>query len=210
VDKGLYLLSDEEIILKIKEGSIAPYFDILYHRYHQKVVDKCYSLVKNKHLALELAEDIFSKTFEKLGSFKNLSSFSSWLYSLAYNHCIDYLRLKKKLHYPEWNRENEMPEIIDDTEEGLADIDYDNVMKIFEMIHPEEKALLLMKYQDNFQIKDIARSLRISEDATKMRLKRARARVIYLYKENFLKKLQLWLPFLFPASQLKTIIDYLT
>jgi RNA polymerase sigma-70 factor (ECF subfamily) len=144
--------------------------------------------VKNKQLSQELAEDIFSKTYEKLPSFKKLSSFSSWLYSLSYNHCIDYLRLKKKLHYPEWNREHEIPEIIDESDEDMNNINYENMMVVFELIHPEEKALLLMKYQDNLTMKEIADSLRISEDATKMRLKRARARVIYLYKEKFWDK----------------------
>jgi RNA polymerase sigma factor (sigma-70 family) len=186
--KQFKTLSDEEIILKINQENSSKYFEILYNRYYSKVLDKCYSLVKNRPLSEELAEDIFSKTFEKLSSFKNLSSFSSWLYSLSYNHCIDYLRLKKKLHYPEWNREHELPEIIDEAEENMNDIDYDNMMIVFEMIHPEEKALLLMKYQDNLSMKEIAQSLRISEDATKMRLKRARARVVYFYKEKYWNK----------------------
>jgi len=181
-------MSDEEIISTINSENSSIHFEMLYKRYHRKVLDKCYSLVKNRQLAEELAEDIFSKTFEKLSSFKSKSSFSSWLYSLSYNHCIDYLRNKNKLHYPEWNREHEIPEIIDEADENLNAIDYDNMMVIFEMIHPEEKALLLMKYQDNLSMKEIGESLRISDDATKMRLKRARARVIYLYKEKFWDK----------------------
>lgn len=187
-DIQIKYLTDEELVIAIKQETSSKYFDVLYHRYHQKVFDKCYSLLRNKQLAAELTEDIFSKTFEKLASFKNISSFSSWLYSLSYNHCIDYLRLKKKLNYPEWNRENELPEIIDESTEQMEEIDYDNMMIVFEMIHPEEKALLLMKYQDNLPMKEIAKSLRISEDATKMRLKRARARVVYLYKKTFTDK----------------------
>jgi len=180
-------ICDEEIVSRIQTENKSDYFEILYHRYRKKVLDKCYSLVKNKALAEELTEDIFSKTYEKIGSFKNMSSFSSWLYSLTYNHCIDYLRLKKKLHYPEWNRAHEIPEIVDEAEEEMDEINYDNLMVIFELIHPEEKALLIMKYQDNLSMKQIGESLRISEDATKMRLKRARARVVYLYKEKFTK-----------------------
>lgn len=180
-------ISDEEVVRKIQMDENSKSFEILYHRYRKKVLDKCYSLVKNKALAEELTEDIFSKTYEKIGSFKNMSSFSSWLYSLTYNHCIDYLRFKKKLHYPEWNRTHEIPEIIDESEEDLDEINYDNLMVIFEMIHPEEKALLIMKYQDNLSMKQIGESLRVSEDAAKMRLKRARARVVYLYKEKFSK-----------------------
>lgn len=183
----LSTLKDDEIIHNLRNNGTSGYFEVLYNRYYNKVLDKCYSLVKNRNTARDLAEDIFSKTFEKLPSFKQLSSFSSWLYSITYNHCIDYLREKKRLHYPSWNLENEMPDIVDDTEESIEDINYDNLMVVMELIHPEEKALLLMKYQDNLSMKQISSALRISEDAAKMRLKRARTRVIYLYTEKFLK-----------------------
>ncbi len=179
--------SDEEIIALIKSDNLSIHFTLLYSRYHLKVLDKCFSFVKNRHLAKELTEEIFAKAFEKLPSYQQKSSFSSWLYSITYNHCIDYLRYKKKLHYPNWNRENEIPEIIDETDEVINDINYDNLMVIFELIHPEEKAMLLMKYQDNLPMKEIAKAMRVTEDAAKMRLKRARARVIYLYTEKFLK-----------------------
>jgi len=180
-------LKDEEIIAKIRDDNASKYFEVLYRRYHSKVLDKCYSLVKNRAAAVELAEDIFSKVFEKLPSFKQKSLFSSWLYSVTYNHCIDYLREKKKLHYPKWNQENELPEIIDETEEGIDKINFENLMDILELIHPEEKALLLMKYKDDLSMKQVAAALRISEDAAKMRLKRARTRVIFLYTQKFLR-----------------------
>lgn len=181
------LLSDNEIIEKIKISGSSIYFEVLYKRYHKKVLDKCYSLIKVRSIAEELAGDIFSKTFEKLPGYKQLSSFSSWLYSITYNHCIDYLREKKKLHYPSWNLENELLEIVDDNEESSDEINYDNFLQILELIHPEEKALLLMKYKDNLSIKQISSALRISDDAAKMRIKRARTRVIYLYHEKYLK-----------------------
>ncbi len=181
-------LSDEEIILKIINDNETNYYEILYRRYHKKVLDKCFGILKNHNLAADLTEDIFSKTFEKLKTFKKISSFSSWLYSITYNHCIDYLRYKKKLHYPNWNREHEIPEIIDESEENLNEINYDNLLVIMDLIHPEEKALLLMKYQDSLSLKQISESLRISEDAAKMRLKRARTRVLYLYKNKYLSE----------------------
>lgn len=180
-------LKDDELIQKISHDNSSKYFEELYKRYYSRVLDKCYSFVKNRQLAEELAEDIFSKVYEKLPSFRNLSAFSSWLYSISYNHCIDYLREKKKLHYPSWNRENEIPEIIDETEDMAEDIDYDKLMNILELIHTEEKALILMKYKDNLSMKQIGNALRISEDAAKMRLKRARARVLYLYTQKYLR-----------------------
>jgi RNA polymerase sigma factor (sigma-70 family) len=178
-------LSDEEIVTKITENGESFLFEILYNRYYSKILDKSYSLVKNGELASDLTRDILSKVFEKLNSFKGNSSFSSWLYSITYNHCIDFLREKKKLHYPDWNMQNEIPEIIDEVEEDNTSLNYTRLMKLLDLIHTEEKALLVMKYQDELSLKEIGEALRISESATKMRIKRAKARLLYLYKNLY-------------------------
>jgi len=175
-------LNDEELISEITENGKSFLFEILYNRYYSKVLDKSYSLVKNGDLAADLTRDILSKVYEKLNGFKGNSSFSSWLYSITYNHCIDYLREKKKLHYPDWNMQNELPEIIDEVEEDNILLNYDRLLKLLDLIHTEEKALLVMKYQDELSLKEIGEALRISESAAKMRIKRAKARLLYLYK----------------------------
>lgn len=177
--------TDEEIVHLLMDSGNQELFEILYSRYFKKVKDKCFSFLKDNKQSEEFANDILTKAYEKIPGFKGNSSFSSWLYSITYNYCIDYLRFKKKLHYPNWNDSNEIPEIIDESEADFEVANYDNLMTIFELIHPEEKVLLLMKYQDNLSIKHIAKTLRISEDAVKMRLKRARTRVIYMYKQQF-------------------------
>jgi RNA polymerase sigma-70 factor (ECF subfamily) len=174
-------LSDEAVLKKMIENDNSQLFEIIYDRYFKKVQDRCYSFLKNKQLAAEFANDILTKVYEKIPGFKGHSSFSSWLYSITYNHLIDYLRKKKQLHYPSWNEKNEIPEIIDESDSDVEELSYEKLMVIFEKIHPEEKALLLMKYQDGLSIKDIAQSLVISDDAVKMRLKRARSRVVYIY-----------------------------
>lgn len=178
-------LTDEQLVEKIIREGKNELFGVLYKRYFHKVNDKCYSFFKDKQKSEEFANDILSKSFEKLESFKGKSSFSSWLYSITYNTVIDFLRKKKQLHYPNWNQENELPEIIDESGADITEISYDNLLVVFEKIHPEEKALLMMKYQDSLPIREIAVSLSTSEDAVKMRLKRARSRVVYLYFKIF-------------------------
>jgi len=170
--------SDEEIVHLLMDSGNHELFELLYSRYFKKVKDKCFSFIKDNKLAEEFANDILTKAYEKVHGFKGNSSFSSWLYSITYNYCIDYLRVKKKLHYPNWNNS-------DESETDFDEANYENLLTILELIHPEEKVLLLMKYQDNLPIKHIAKTLRISEDAVKMRLKRARTRVIYLYNQKF-------------------------
>lgn len=178
-------LKDEEIVSLITQDKQTGLFQVLYDRYHAKVADKCYSILKDKNKAREFMQDIFSKVYEKLGSFRGISSFSSWLYAITYNHCIEYLRSKKKLHYPQWNQNTLLPEIIDEQEEDFTDLKYERLLKIIDIIHPEEKVLLLMKYKDNLSLKLIQSTLKISGSAAKMRLKRAKARVMYLYSQLY-------------------------
>jgi len=176
--------SDEHLVEKIITGDQPDLFKILFERYHRRVHEKCNSLVKSNELASELTQDILSKAFEKLSSFKGNSSFGSWLYSITYNHCIDYLRLKKKLHYPDWNQQHELP-IIDEAEEDKTELHSERLEKLMNLLHTEEKAMLLMKYRDDFSLKQIAEAMRLTEGAVKMRMKRSKARLLYLYKSLY-------------------------
>ncbi len=177
-------LGDEDIIARMREHGETFLFEIIYSRYHYKVQDKCYTLVKNRELAEELSGDIMARTYEKLDSFKGTASFSTWLYSITYNYCIDYLREKKKLHYPEWNSKHELPEIPDEEIDNDEIVSYDQLMVLMDKLHPEEKALLLMKYHDDLSLKQISESLRVTESAVKMRLKRAKNRLLWLHSQN--------------------------
>jgi RNA polymerase sigma factor (sigma-70 family) len=178
-------LSDEQLAGKIVSESLPDLFEILYSRYFRKVREKCFTLLKNRMLADEFAEDILSKAFEKLDSFKGNSSFSSWLYAITYNQCIDHLRLKAKLHYPKWNIDHEIPEIIDETEEDYVGLQSVRLSAVIEILHTEEKALILMKYQDGLSVRQISQALRLTEGAVKMRLKRAKARLLYLFVKQY-------------------------
>ena len=175
-------LSDEEIVKKIRSDNETELFSVLFKRYYAKVLDKCYGLTHNRDLAEELTGDILSKAYEKLNSYKGNSSFSSWLYSVTYNHCIDYLREMKKLHYPEWNSSNELPEIIDESYDEREEISYDRLINLLNKLHTEEKALIMMRYFDEMPLQQIAVALRVTESAAKMRLKRAKARLLFLIK----------------------------
>lgn len=184
-DESMSLASDNEIIRRVLEEGDSRLFSILVERYRKKISFKCNSILRDRDLAWEFSGDILSKVFENLKDFKGKSSFSTWVYTISYNYCIDYLRRKRKMHYPNWNMEHELPEIIDVEEEDLTELSYDQLVKILEMIHPEEKALLIMKYQDDIPLKQMANALRISESALKMRLQRAKARVLFLYKKHY-------------------------
>lgn len=181
-------LTDEELVAQIITSKNSSLVEIIYERYADKIYRKCYSFVKDNATAEDLTHDIFIKVYMNLSSFKQRSKFSTWLYSITYNFCIDYLRKKKK----------EQIVYIEDQKELVGDMEVENasdlqhiaagrLVKLLERVKAEDKMILLMKYKDNMSIKDIQRIFDISESAVKMRIKRAKAKVKTLYQEIYVK-----------------------
>ena len=95
---------------------------------------------------------------------------------------MDVLRREKRKK--EDPLEYEMEFVEEEIDYELLSMKQDGLKKSLEQISPQEKAILLMKYQDNFSIKEIAESFDLSESATKMRLLRTKEKMKKLYLEH--------------------------
>lgn len=177
-------VSDEDLVLKIVENKDSMMFGVLYDRYAKMVYNKCYGFAKSQKEAEDLTQDVFLMLFVKLGSFKGRSKFSTWLYSFTYNFCVNYVNRDKgrKISDKANNIEDtEYKLSVEVTDESLLDLQVEKLKRALEMIPPEDKSLLLLKYQDGVSIKELETILEIGSSAVKMRLKRAKARVIETY-----------------------------
>jgi len=67
-------------------------FAELYERYKERVYRIAYRYTRDKERSLDLSQDTFIKAFQSLGKFRFQSSFYTWLFRIAYNTCIDFLR----------------------------------------------------------------------------------------------------------------------
>lgn len=178
--------SDEEIVKIVVARQRSDEFGILYDRYSEKVFRKCISFVKDVDQAKDLTHDIFLKTFLNLSKFNFKSKFSTWLYSLTYNYCIDFLRKENRLKTETSDQIADVPDDQDDlNEKELLSIKAQRLIEVLENIPVKEKAILLMKYQDEMSIEDIKGVLNVSESAVKMRLKRAKAKALETYRKMF-------------------------
>jgi len=82
---------DAELVELAQQGE-GQAFNVLVARYQAKVMRLVYRYVNNTDVALDLVQDIFLKIFKNLVNFKGESKFSSWLFRVAVNDSIDYLR----------------------------------------------------------------------------------------------------------------------
>lgn len=187
--KEVPVLSDDELVAKILETNDSALFGKLYDRYGEKVYRKCYSFVRNEDESKDLTQDIFLKLFIKLDTYRAEAKFSTWLYSFTYNFLVKYIKRDPQRKLSErWLRLNkndnqQVPEEFDIEEDELFELKSSTLLKALELVEPADKALLLMKYQDGILVKDIQNIFDINESAVKMRLKRARIRVIKAYRK---------------------------
>ena len=181
-NKAFRHTTDEELVRLYIDTQRNIYFEELYDRYVDKVYRKCLSFVKNNAQAEDFTHDIFLRLVLKVGSFKEHAKFSTWLYSITYNYCMDQMRLVKKQAETALDENFDLEEQEDDTE--LVEIQADDLKRALQKIDSDERAILLMKYQDDFSIKEIADAFKISESAVKMRLMRTKEKLRKIYTEN--------------------------
>lgn len=177
-------LTDEEIVEEIVKTKNDILFGILYERFSSMVYNKCYGFTKTKAEAQDLTQDVFIKLFQKLSSYKRKAKFSTWLYAFTYNMCVDYINKNalQKVHSSDVElEESYYSSQIEVDDASIFEMKEDALKKTLEIISPEDKMILLLKYQDDFSIKSIMTVLEISESAVKMRLKRAKARILEAY-----------------------------
>lgn len=179
-------VDDSELVRLYLKTQKQDYFNLLYRRYSGKIYSKCISLLKDEGLAQDAAQEVMVKIFLNLSRFSGKSKFSTWVYSVTYNYCIDYIRRKKKeknIFSDEMERAPDIVEEVPDRE--LMEMEVSRLKKVLDVIPPGDKAVLLMKYQDEMSIRDISEILDKSESAIKMKLKRAKQKAVDQYRELF-------------------------
>ncbi len=176
-------ISDEELIQEITKSNDTHLFGILYDRYVSLVYNKCLGFIGSKEEAQDLTHDIFVKLFVKLKTFKGDSKFSTWIYAFTYNHCVNYLQreVKGKKNTFSVKEEYEDETIDEIADEKIFELKAEKLNQALQLISPNERAMLLMKYQDDLSIKEIASANELGESAVKMRLNRAKTNLIKVY-----------------------------
>ncbi len=176
-------LSDESLALKLKESGDQRYFAELARRHENKILKKCKSYVQQEDASEDLMQEVLIKIFLRIKDFRSEAKFSTWLFTIIHSTCVDYLRKhKKNVHGIITEKlSEEVGEMVDTEDEVPGAISEKILEELLNQMTPEEKLLLLLKYKEKNQIKDIQQTLNLSGSAVKMRLKRAKEKINKLY-----------------------------
>lgn len=181
---GFSETSDTELVDLYLATRGERYFAELYRRYSTRVYGKCLTMLNDSHEAHDAVQEVFERVLLRVGSFKRNASFSTWLFAITNNHCIDRLRKRNRARAKLSSVPVEDVELGAEVDEGpdwLEEQSPAAIRHILAELGELDRAALVLMYMDDLSVREIAATLQLGESATKMRLKRARARARKIY-----------------------------
>ena len=163
---------DRSLVRLAKRGNRVA-FGKLVLRYRDKIMDLAYDFLKNHENARDVAQDVFVKAYRNIRDFKEKSQFSSWLYRITINTCLD---AQKKL-----NRRHELPLEIEDlvikdqsaiNGDQIGNID-DELAAALEQLSDNHRTAVILRYFHDKSIHDIAEVIDCANATVRIHLHRA-------------------------------------
>jgi len=161
-------------------------FTPLVERHERRVRSLVYHLVRRRDEVEDITQEIFIKAFKNIRSYNGESSFGTWLGRIAVNHCYDYLRREQKArvsyHWQmpeeagrrmEENLEQQQPLSVEE-EIALRDL----AAKLLERAPADDRVILSLKELEDRSVEEIAELLDLRVNTVKVRLHRARKRML--------------------------------
>jgi len=178
---------EREWIKRAQRGD-AEAFGFLVQRYQRRVFSVAYHLVNNREGVEDLAQEIFVKAFLGIQGYDGRSSFATWLSRVTVNHCYDYLRRRQTsrvLYFSQINEEAQRTleaKAESPAQEGINVEDRialrDLAAKLLSRAPAEDRVILGLKELEDLSVQEIAEMLDLKESTVKVRLHRARRRML--------------------------------
>ncbi len=182
-----------DLIKRAKKGDMEA-FSLLVSLHEQKAINFAYRMLKDSHEAEDAAQEAFLRAFDKINTFRENSSFSTWFFTILNNICLDILRKRSKsvttisIHQEDTNDDEYELQIEDKSfgpyEELQKKEAADILEKALKELSEEHRAVIILRDINDFEYDKIARILGISLGTVKSRLSRARIALSKILEDN--------------------------
>jgi len=156
-------------------------FSYIVDRHKDKVYNLAFRICGNREEAEEVAQDSFIKVYKSLSGFRRKSSFATWLYRIVFNTAISYVRIRKKGVLSLEDFPADATDFIgSNTTEEESEKEYRSALLNFvlQKINDEERALITLFYYEDMSMEEIADITGISKANIKVKLFRARQKML--------------------------------
>lgn len=177
---------DQYYITKIVAGDTKA-FAVLVDRYKDLVFTLALRMLKNREEAEEVAQDTFIKVFKSLSKFKGDSKFSTWIYRITYNSCLDVLKKYKQEYSTVVLDEFSERELatLDNAFDALAEKEQRQAIDdCLDRLPKEDSFLLTLYYFEEQSLDEISKIVGLTANNVKVKLFRGRKKLASLLKEK--------------------------
>lgn len=174
--------NDYHLVVKARTGDQKAYASLM-QRYKDSIYFMALKMVNNKEDAMDLTVETFAKAFEKLEKYQPDYAFSTWLFRVATNNCIDFLRKKKlntfSIHSMMDDDEDSRPldikaDTLNPEETSIKKQESQELKLLIESLPQRYRNLLTLRYFDEFSYEEIAQQLDLPLGTVKAQLFRAK------------------------------------
>ncbi len=163
-------LSDEELAVRYREAVDAESRELcineLFRRNYSRVARWCLRFVEDRETAADLSQEIFAKAYQNLKSFQGQSKFSTWLFSIARNHCLNAVRanMRQATELKSQVEEDFFSEIPDERSSPYDEAERQSNAKMIsellnESLDETEKKVFTLHYGEDLPLDSITRIL---------------------------------------------------
>jgi RNA polymerase sigma-70 factor, ECF subfamily len=183
---------DRELV-RLSQGGSEAAFEDLVRRHQQRVFALVNGILRRPDDVEDVAQQVFLKAYLGIRRFDQRAAFSTWLYKIAVNECWDYLRKKKvrPLLYEADLSEEQVSRLdgivsADRPPEGPNDRAEARELleRMLDTLPDQDRQLLLLKEVEGFSVQELAEILKLNVNTVKVRLFRARGRIMDMYKRR--------------------------
>ena len=185
--------ADDRELVRQAQGEDKEAFEELIRRHQHRVFAVAGGILRRREDVEDIAQQVFVEAYFSLKRFDQRAAFSTWLYKITVNECWDLLRKKKvrPLVYESDLSEEQARQVITSAEKINPGPDIsekiearENVEKLLEGLDERDRLMLMLKEVEGYSIEEIAEVLNLNGNTVKVRLFRARRRVVSQAKKR--------------------------
>jgi len=172
------IMTDAELVRRVAAGEQEA-FGELVERHHAQVIGLCASMLRDPAAAEDAAQDVFVKAFQSLDKFLGGASFGTWVYRIAYNHCLDAMRRRARSKTESLEAMTESAGTVKGAlgggrREDRAAEDADLARRVLDQLPEQHRLALVLREVEGLSCEELAETFDCSITAMKARLRRAR------------------------------------
>ncbi|MBR6542762.1 MAG: sigma-70 family RNA polymerase sigma factor [Anaerotignum sp.] len=176
-------LKEKDLIRRAKQGDMLAFEELILQ--HEKIVyNVALRMMNHSEDARDISQEVFLKAYRNLANFDERSAFSTWLYRITHNTCIDEMRkrkgkqnysLEEELENEDGSMQRQIADEGDTPEESLLrEEQKSEILQALDTLSEEHKAAIILRDVKGLSYEEISEILELSLGTVKSRISRAR------------------------------------